>query len=119
MTILRAKEVNGMSAKDRAQRLSDLRVELARMRTMINAGGAVEDPTRVHELRKAIAIILTVQNEVKLGIRQAPQEPEKSEKKQEKKPEKKAEEPAEEPKKAEKKPRAKKEAKAKPKETSE
>ncbi len=109
MTILRAKEVNDMSAEDRAQRLSDLRAELARMKTMINAGGAVEDPTRVRELRKAIAIILTIQNEVKLGIRQAPQEPEKPEKKQEKK--------AEEPKKSEKKPKAKKEAKPKSEET--
>lgn len=114
MPILRIKEINAMSIEDRAQRLSDLRTELARMRTMINAGGAVEDPTRVYQLRKAIAQILTVQNEVKLGIRQAPQEPEKPAKK----PEKKAEKP-EEPKKSEKKPKAKKEAKAKTEETSE
>ncbi len=51
-------------------KLIDLRAELARIRTMINAGGAVENPTRVRELRKTIAQILTVENEKKLGIRQ-------------------------------------------------
>jgi predicted RNA-binding protein with RPS1 domain len=47
----------------------------------------VENPTRVRELRKTIAQILTVENENKLGIRKAAQEPEK-------KPKKKAEKPA-------------------------
>jgi hypothetical protein len=36
---------------------------------MISAGGAVENPTRVRELRKTIAQLLTVENEFKLGIR--------------------------------------------------
>ncbi len=107
MPILRIREINNMSAEDREQRLSDLRAELARMRTMVNAGGAIEDPTRIRELRKAIAKILTIQNETKLGIRKAPEEPEK-------KQEKKAEKPA----KPEKKPKAKKEDKEKTEETS-
>ena len=64
-----------MSSEDRAKKVIDLRVELARMRTMINAGGAVENPTRVRELRKTIAQILTVENENKLGIRKAAEEP--------------------------------------------
>jgi large subunit ribosomal protein L29 len=96
MAILRVKDIANMSSEDRETRLIDLRVELARIRTMVNAGGAVEDPTRIRELRKAIAQILTIQNEIKLGIRKAAAEPEK---KQEKKPEK-----------AEKKPKAKKKA---------
>ena len=70
MAIMRIKEIVGMSSEDRATKLVDLRVELARIRTMINAGGAVENPTRVRELRKTIAQILTVENEKKLGIRQ-------------------------------------------------
>ncbi len=78
-----------MSPEDRANKLIDLRAELARIRTMINAGGAVENPTRVRELRKTIAQILTVQNEDKLGIRKSA-EPEK-------KPKKKAEKPAKKP----------------------
>jgi len=72
-----------MSVEDRTNKLYDLRAELARIRTMINAGGAVENPTKVRELRKAIAQILTIQHEEKLGIR----------KKAETKTEKKAEKP--------------------------
>jgi hypothetical protein len=40
------------------------------MRTMVNAGGAVENPTRIRELRRTIAQVLTIENEKKLGIRQ-------------------------------------------------
>jgi ribosomal protein L29 len=58
-----------MSSEDRTKKLSELRTELARMKTMINAGGAVENSTRVRELRKTIAQILTIENEVKLNLR--------------------------------------------------
>ena len=87
MGLMRIKEIVDMSSEDRAKKLVELRAELARIRTMINAGGAVENPTRVRELRKTIAQILTVENENKLGIRKSAQEPEK-------KPTKKAEKPA-------------------------
>ena len=77
MPLLRVKDIANMTAEEREYKLIDLRAELARLRTMINAGGTVEDPTRIRELRKAIAQILTIQNENKLGIREAPKEPEK------------------------------------------
>jgi len=54
---------------------------------MISAGGAVENPTRVRELRRVIAQILTISNEEKLGIR-------KTEAKEAKKPEPKKAKPA-------------------------
>ena len=111
MAIIRFREIVAMSSEDRAKKLVDLRVELARIRTMINAGGAVENPARVRELRKTIAQILTVDNEKKLGIRQSASE------KAEEKPKKKAEkapEKAPAPKKtATKKPSAKKETEEK------
>ncbi len=85
MAIIRLKDIVAMSSEDRAKKIVDLRVELARMRTMINAGGAVENPTRVRELRKTIAQILTVEHENKLGIRKVAGAPkEKSKKKAEK-----------------------------------
>lgn len=71
---MRVKEIKGLSTEDRANRLLDLRVELARIRTMVNAGGAVENPTRIRELRRTIAQILTIENEKKLGIRQPAEE---------------------------------------------
>jgi large subunit ribosomal protein L29 len=84
MAIIRLKEIRGMSSEDRAQKLIDLRAELARLRTMVKAGGAVEDPTRVRELRKTIAQILTVENENKLGVGKQAEEPAKPKKKAEK-----------------------------------
>ncbi|MCL2288522.1 MAG: 50S ribosomal protein L29 [Candidatus Bathyarchaeota archaeon] len=69
MPILRIKEIINMSSEARTKKLSELRTELARMRTMINAGGAVENSSRVRDLRKTIAQILTVENEVKLNLR--------------------------------------------------
>ena len=91
---MRIKEINALSVEDRASKLADLRIDLARIRTMVNAGGAVENPSRIRILRRTIAQILTVQNEKKLGIHQAVEE----------KPAKKATKPA-------KAPKAKKEAK--------
>jgi large subunit ribosomal protein L29 len=88
---MRVKEINAMSAEDRTNKLADLRIELARFRTMVNAGGAVENPTRIRELRRTIAQILTIENEKKLGIRQAAGA-------KEVKQEKKAEKPAKAPK---------------------
>jgi large subunit ribosomal protein L29 len=67
---MRIKEMNALSVEDRENKLADLRIELARIRTMVNAGGAVENPTRIRDLRRTIAQILTVNNEKKMGIRQ-------------------------------------------------
>jgi len=84
---MRLQEIVNMSADDRVKKLSELRTELARMKTMIRAGGAVENPTRVRELRKTIAQILTIENEQKLNIRPSAKQEEKT---AEKKPKAKA-----------------------------
>ncbi len=95
MTILRLREIDNMPSEDRFKKLAELRAELSRLRTMIRAGGAVENPARITDLRKTIAQILTIENEHKLGIRKKEVKPEKP-----KKPEKKAKKPKEkEPKK--------------------
>ena len=67
MPIFRMKDIRSMPSEDRGKKLDELRTELSRLRTMIKAGGAVENPARVRELRKAIARILTVENEAKLA----------------------------------------------------
>lgn len=81
MPILRMKEITGMTAEDRTKKLGELRTELSRIRTMISAGGAIENPSRSREIRKTIAQILTVENEQKLGIRGAKAVPSKAAKK--------------------------------------
>jgi large subunit ribosomal protein L29 len=78
MPILRMKEITGMTAEDRTKKLGELRAELSRLRTMISAGGAVENPTRVREIRRTIAQVLTVENENRLGIRTQAKEPAKA-----------------------------------------
>jgi len=63
MPILRLSEIRNMSPEERKRRLTELRAELVRMRTMAEAGGALDDPSRIRELKKTIARILTVMNE--------------------------------------------------------
>lgn len=74
MPILRVKEMRDMSSEDRSKRLNELRTELLRLKTMIKAGGTIENPARVKELRKAIAKMLTIEHEQRLGIGKAKQE---------------------------------------------
>lgn len=71
MPIMRNKEIRDMSSEDRTKKLGELRTELLRLKTMIRAGGTIENPARVKALRRAIAKILTVENEQKLGIGKA------------------------------------------------
>jgi large subunit ribosomal protein L29 len=85
MPILRLKDITSMSSEERTKKLSEMRTELARLKTMIRAGGAVENPARIRELRKTIAKILTIENENKLGIRKTEEKPQKRKGKKEKK----------------------------------
>jgi len=78
MPILRLKVIKSMSTEDRAKKVSDLRAELARLQTMIRAGGAVENPAQIRELRKTIAQILTIENEDKMGLRKKEEKATKS-----------------------------------------
>ena len=69
MPVMRVKEIREMSSEDRTKKLDELRTELVRLRTMIGAGGTVENPARVKALRKSIARILTIDHEETHGIR--------------------------------------------------
>ncbi|MFQ6074315.1 MAG: 50S ribosomal protein L29 [Candidatus Bathyarchaeia archaeon] len=79
MPILRLKDIRSMSSEDRRKRLTELRTELMRLKTMIKAGGAVENPGRIRELRKAIARILTVENEPSKPAKEAGKKEKKKE----------------------------------------
>ena len=59
---MRKSEIKQLLPEERAERLSELRTELVRLRTMAVSGGAVEDPNRIKEIRKTIARILTIEN---------------------------------------------------------
>ena len=63
MPILRISDIRKMSDEERKRRLSELRAELMRAKTMVKAGGSLDNPSRIRELRRTIARILTVMNE--------------------------------------------------------
>ncbi len=66
MPILRTKEIRDMPADERTKRLDELKTELSKLRTMISAGGSIENPGRVKALRKTIAKMMTVMREEEL-----------------------------------------------------
>ncbi len=68
MPIIRVKEIRDMSPEMRIKRLNDVRTELLRLKTMVKAGGTIENPARIKELRKTVARILTIESEKKLGL---------------------------------------------------
>ena len=63
MAILRNKEIRAMSSEDRRKKIVELQTELVRLKTMVKAGGSLDNPSRIRELRKTIARLLTIENE--------------------------------------------------------
>jgi large subunit ribosomal protein L29 len=66
VAILRVKEIRGMSSDERTRRLGEFETELLKLKTMVKAGGTVENTARMKELRRAIARILTIEKEQRL-----------------------------------------------------
>jgi large subunit ribosomal protein L29 len=63
MPVLRLDEVREMTPEQRKEKLAELKTELSKLRTMINAGGSVENPGRVKALKKAVARVETIIHE--------------------------------------------------------
>ena len=62
MAILRKREMKQMLPEERRKKISDLRAELTTIRTSVKSGGTVENPSRVKELRRTVARLLTAEN---------------------------------------------------------
>jgi len=67
MAILRLKDIRDMSSEKRKEKITEFRTELARLKTMVEAGGSIDNPAQIRELRKTIARILTIETEEKRG----------------------------------------------------
>ena len=67
MAILRLKDIRDMSPEKRNEKITEFRTELARLKTMVAAGGSIDNPAQIRELRKTIARILTIEAEEKRG----------------------------------------------------
>jgi len=70
MAILRLKDIRDMSSEKRKEKVTEFRTELARLKTMVEAGGSIDNPTRIRALRKTIARLLTIEAEEKRGNEQ-------------------------------------------------
>lgn len=69
MPILRKREMKQMLPEERSKKLNELRAELSRFRTTVSSGGTIENPSRIREIRKAIARILTIESQERLKVR--------------------------------------------------
>ena len=63
MPILRVKQIREMSVDERSKKIDELRTELTKIKTMIKAGGSVENPGRSRALKKTIARLHTIMRE--------------------------------------------------------
>ncbi len=70
MPILRTKDIREMKPEERRKRLTELKAELMRLQTIVKAGGSVDNPSRIRELKKTIARILTIENEERISQKQ-------------------------------------------------
>lgn len=67
MAILKPDEIRGMSTEEKIEKLKEFRAELARARATAAAGGSLENPAKIKELKHAIARILTIMREKQKG----------------------------------------------------
>ena len=65
MAILRLKDIRDMSSDQRTAKINEFRTELSRLKTMVAAGGSIDNPSQIRELRKTIARMLTIESEEK------------------------------------------------------
>lgn len=62
MPVLRKREMNQLLPEEKRKRVTELRAELAQLRTSVKSGGTVDNPARIRELRRTIARLLTALN---------------------------------------------------------
>jgi large subunit ribosomal protein L29 len=67
MAILRLKDIRDMSSEERRKKVDEFRTELSSLRTMVEAGGTIDNPARIREIRKTIARLLTIEAEEAKG----------------------------------------------------
>ncbi len=65
------KEIRALSSQQLEAKVSEFRVELMKLETMAKAGGKVENPARIKEIKRTLARILTVLNQEKPSSRAA------------------------------------------------
>lgn len=71
MPILRKREMSQLLPDERQKKLTELRTELAKVRTTVESGGRIENPARIREIRRTIARLLTLESKAtKLPVKE-------------------------------------------------
>ena len=65
MAILRSKEISEFTSDELDEHLSDLRLELMKIRGVLSSGGIPEDVGKSREIKRTMARILTLKNNLK------------------------------------------------------
>jgi len=63
MAILQTEELRGMSEEELDKHLSELRLDLMKIKGVLSSGGIPEDIGKAKEIKRTIARILTIKNE--------------------------------------------------------
>ncbi|RLE63874.1 MAG: 50S ribosomal protein L29 [Thermoprotei archaeon] len=63
MPRLKASDIRKMSREEREKLLKELRIELIRLRGQVARGVPLENPSRLREVKRTIARILTINRE--------------------------------------------------------
>lgn len=61
---IKMKDIEKMSAIEREKKLVDLRKELFKIRASNSMGGTMVDPSKIKQLKKSVARILTHMHEI-------------------------------------------------------
>lgn len=67
MEAIRSSEIRDMNVEEMKAKLRELRDELARARATVKAGGTLDNPARIRELKRTIARVLTIMREKTKG----------------------------------------------------
>jgi large subunit ribosomal protein L29 len=61
---MKAKKIKSMSKSERSEALAELRKELMRLKSQVRTGLTPDNPSRIRQVRRDIARILTVKEEI-------------------------------------------------------
>jgi large subunit ribosomal protein L29 len=65
MVIIRKKDMRKMNEQDLAKKMSEIKLELAKLRGSSAVGAAIKNSGRVREIKRTIARMLTIKKETK------------------------------------------------------
>ncbi len=63
LAVLRKREIAQLLPEEKRKKVTELRAELAQLRTSVKSGGTVDNPARIRELRRTVARLLTALNQ--------------------------------------------------------